>query len=234
MKKDIEWLKEEVFELYPNYDEMYVSPDYETVAKTETISKVLELIDQLDGLETLSQEWIDDHKVARINNLRKMTTSDVVLVEKLENLLVPKKNKPVIPQFVADYIERAKPRHDSLYQAMEERAGEEVNEWVQAFYNSDKFARAWLGGYEVEKEPVYFAKIKGHELVGTETILDEDTGDDISEFCRNIYFVLQRNGELVVDMKDSGLSGAKHVMTMKQWNDLGINETNADFEEVTP
>lgn len=51
MNKDKEWLKEEVFELYPSYDEMYVSPDYETVAKTETISKVLELIDQLDEPE---------------------------------------------------------------------------------------------------------------------------------------------------------------------------------------
>ncbi|WP_373752344.1 DUF3310 domain-containing protein [Jeotgalibaca porci] len=48
MKKDKEWLRDEVSELYPSYDEMYVSPDYETVAKTETISKVLELIDQLD------------------------------------------------------------------------------------------------------------------------------------------------------------------------------------------
>lgn len=67
--------------------------------------------------------------------------------------------KPVIPQFVADYIERAKPRHDSLYQAMEERAGEEVNEWIQAFYNSDKFARAWLYGYEVEEEQKYILSI---------------------------------------------------------------------------
>ena len=87
--------------------------------------------------------------------------------------------------------------------------------------------------YEKEKKPVYYAKIKGHELVETETVLDDDTGNDVSEFHRNIYFVLQRNGELVIDMKDSGLSGAKHFMTMNQWNNLGINETNADFEELT-
>ena len=87
--------------------------------------------------------------------------------------------------------------------------------------------------YEEEKKPAYYAKIKGHELVETETVLDDDTGNDVSEFHRNIYFVLQRNGELVIDMKDSGLSGAKHFMTMNQWNNLGINETNADFEELT-
>lgn len=45
--------------------------------------------------ETLSQEWIDDHKVARINNLRKMTTDDVVSVKDLENLLVPKQEELV-------------------------------------------------------------------------------------------------------------------------------------------
>lgn len=73
--------------------------------------------------------------------------------------------KVAIPQFVADYIERAKPRHDSLYQAMEERAGEEVNEWIQAFYNSDKFARAWPDGYEVEKEQQYYVMNKENELI---------------------------------------------------------------------
>ena len=44
--------------------------------------------------ETLSLEWIDENKVARINDVRKMTTSDVVPVEKLKNLLVPKQDKP--------------------------------------------------------------------------------------------------------------------------------------------
>ncbi|WP_373768376.1 DUF1642 domain-containing protein [Jeotgalibaca porci] len=55
MRKDKKWLRDEVSELYPSYDEMYVSPDYETVAKTETISKVLELIDQLDEPEQTEQ-----------------------------------------------------------------------------------------------------------------------------------------------------------------------------------
>ena len=144
---------------------------------------------------------------------------------------------PVIPQFVADFIRATKPSN-SLRLAFEYIAQRKIDNyddklalWIEEG-NSELFASAWLVRYEVEKEPVYFAKIKGHELVETETILDEDTGDDISEFYRNVHFVLQRNGELVIDMKDSGLSGAKHTMTMKQWNDLGINETNADFEEV--
>lgn len=67
--------------------------------------------------------------------------------------------KPFVPQFVADYIERAKPRHDSLYQAMDERASDEIKEWVRGFYNSDTFARAWLDGYEVEKEPRFLMPV---------------------------------------------------------------------------
>src|SRR5699024_8898980 len=58
-----------------------------------TIDKVLDFLSQLDEPEVLSQEWIDDHKVARINNLRKMTMSDVVPVESLENMLVPKQEE---------------------------------------------------------------------------------------------------------------------------------------------
>ena len=45
--------------------------------------------------EVLSQEWIDENKEARINNLRKRTTDDVVPVDKLENLLVPKQELSV-------------------------------------------------------------------------------------------------------------------------------------------
>ena len=55
----------------------------------QALEYVQELIDQLDEPEVLSQKWIDEYKVERIINLRKMTTSDVVPVEKLKNLLVP-------------------------------------------------------------------------------------------------------------------------------------------------
>ena len=141
--------------------------------------------------------------------------------------------KPVISQFVADWTERQKQpnwdhedKKDALTDSIHSsRYSLELNYW--------KLIDRVMHDYEVDKKPVYYAKIKGHELVETESVLDDDTGNDISEFHRNIYFVLQRNGELVIDMKDSGLSGAKHFMTMTQWNDLGINETNADFEEMT-
>ena len=91
MKKDIEWLKQEIgtemIQLEPNRKERWSDVKY------QTLRNVAQKIDQLDEPEVLSQEWIDDHKVARINNLRKMTTDDVVSVKDLENLLVPKQEE---------------------------------------------------------------------------------------------------------------------------------------------
>lgn len=126
MKKCKEWLKNEVSELYPSYDEMYMSPDYETVAKTETISKVLELIDQLDEPE-----------------------------------------KPVIPKFIANWIEETKKQGKSLVFAIthiyyKNEIGKSPNkeenkifQWMELAYNEEVFARAWIDGYEVEKEKRY-------------------------------------------------------------------------------
>lgn len=192
-----------------------------------------QLRNELDNQEVLSQGWIEEHKYNHYIG------RPFVYVDDLQNLLVPKQDKPVVPQFVADWIETSRYAEYHLLGAVYDGSySEDMKKWLfrgdkrTRQDNQDKLTHAWLDGYEVEKEPVYYAKIKGHELVETETILDDDTGDDISEFYRNVYFVLQKNGELVIDMKDNGLSGAKHIMTMSQWNDLGVNEANADFEEV--
>lgn len=153
-------------------------------------------------------------------------------VENIINQLDESK-KPVIPKFVAKHIEASKKIGDRLNVALskspETGMAKKMNVTISEANNI--YARAWLDGYEVEKEPVYFAKIKGHEFIQRVPIFDEDTGENISDYYRSVYFVLQRDGELVVDMKDNGLSGAKNVMTLSQWNSLGINEANADFEE---
>ena len=194
-----------------------------------------QLRNELDNQEVLSQEWIEEHKYNHYIG------KPFVYVDDLQNLLVPKQDKPIIPKFVADYIEKWKHESLTIYEWFtfdNNDEDDDVNKWLYDKNYEENRRREYLlidairYGYEVEKEPVYYAKIKGHELVETETILDEDTGEDVSEYYRNVYFVLQRNGELVIDMKDSGLSGAKHIMTMNQWSDLGVNETNADFEEV--
>lgn len=70
--------------------------------------------------------------------------------------------KPVVPQFVADYIEFKKEQNFHVYGAMRVIKGhydKRVPDW---FYegNIDTFVRAWLDGYEVEKEKRYLVKVK--------------------------------------------------------------------------
>ena len=79
-------------------------------------------------------------------------------------------NKPVkIPQFVADWIEVCKEHlTTSLYTAMNPNFMKENNQsfdlilWIKKTNNQDLFARAWLDGYEVEKEKRYVVKVKGN------------------------------------------------------------------------
>ena len=80
----------------------------------------------------------------------------------LEQLDEPEKVK--VPQFVAEIIEYYKGQNATLYDALREKNfNKQYNEWLmneQDAYN--KVARAWLDGYEVEKEKRYVVKVKGN------------------------------------------------------------------------
>jgi len=81
--------------------------------------------------------------------------------EILEQLDEPEKVK--IPQFVADVIEGAREQSPELEDALQYTWGngtKEFTEWYNKKSNRDLFARAWLDGYEVEKEKRYLVKIK--------------------------------------------------------------------------
>ena len=80
-----------------------------------------------------------------------------ILIREYEKL--NKQEKVVVPQFVADWIKVAKPVY-SLSGAMV-YGSPGVNKWLESWDNQETFARAWLDGYEVEKEKRYLVKIKG-------------------------------------------------------------------------
>ena len=131
-------------------------------------------------------------------------------------------DKPVIPQFVADWIEKEKrctTFHKSFSRAINLiKHDEEWREWEYEVGNrwARSVATAWLYGYEVEQEPLYYAKIKGWEHVGTSSYYfgyDED------------------NDNLEVTYLESNYRFA-FSLTKKHWDKLGINDTNADFEEA--
>ena len=84
MKKDIEWLKQEIgtemIQLEPNRKERWSDVKY------QTLRNVAQKIYQLDEPEVLSQEWIDEHK-------KSYTMEDSIEISDLQNLLVPKQEE---------------------------------------------------------------------------------------------------------------------------------------------
>ena len=129
-------------------------------------------------------------------------------------------DKPVIPQFVADYLRRAKA--DITFMRVMELAKtrNELPKWKKEYdwisANDEIFATAWIHGYDIEKEPRYYAKIKGWEIAK-----------------RGIYWNINIQDKSVFPHQDKEqTSVCKTQLTKEEWNALGINVTNADFEEV--
>lgn len=108
--------------------------------------KVKRLIEKIENLNKLYGEG------------RNYVVVDTVL-ELVEQLDEPE--KVVVPQFVADWIEYCKVRKITLAHALyhsEEAKNKSVYRWLFEDEDSDNqelFARAWLDGYEVEKEKMY-------------------------------------------------------------------------------
>ena len=79
---------------------------------------------------------------------------------KLEGAI--KREKVVVPQFVADWIEECKNDDFHLFGAMEEMSlhQKKLDYWFREDDNMELFARAWLDGYTIKKEPKYTVKCK--------------------------------------------------------------------------
>ena len=343
MKKDIEWIKNKLFEVaWEENKSQYLI----------TLESVCEVIDQLDEPEVLSQEWIDNHKESRINNLRKRTTSDVVPVDDLQNLIVPNQEPevtsdeafekiselysmtkeeiwrhleqisayggrvtygepevlskewidgktfvvtdsdgndyavvahsslqsliipkqeiteeqvmnwldkndfydhitaetvleravdkgelsyygtkysvietPTIPKYVAEFLELV--RSDVSLMLILEVAStrRERSKWEKEYdwisENSETFARAWLSGYEVEEEPLYYALIKGHELV-----------NDEGEWSIKYWNLWMSEGCVFPSDQFTDFNDFSTTMSKSEWSKWGINDSNADFIKV--
>ncbi|QBX17311.1 DUF1642 domain-containing protein [Streptococcus oralis] len=110
-----------------------------------------ELIERIEGLKNIfgnKAEYIEIDAV-------------IELVSKLDE-----PQKVTIPQFVAEYIEHKKNKDYHLLGAMAEirsYKNKEIDEWFTDDDNMELFARAWLDGYEVEKEKRYIVTLKSSE-----------------------------------------------------------------------
>ena len=129
--------------------------------------KVKRLIEKIENLNKLYGEG------------RNYVVMDAVLVL-VEQLDEPEKVK--IPQFVADWIKYCKRTGVNLYNALDmgdlyfynyanQKDDLKLKEFFETDTNQDLFARAWLDGYEVEKEKRYFVKMLKANFNGNIQIL---------------------------------------------------------------
>lgn len=106
-----------------------------------------ELIERIKGLKNLfgnKAEYIE-------------IDAAIKLIEQLNE-----PQKTVVPQFVADWIERERKSGGDLEDLFDDIVCEQKHlEWFREEENMNLVARAWLDGYTVEKEPKYTVKIKG-------------------------------------------------------------------------
>ena len=98
------------------------------------------------------KELIEKYEYLNHNCFRRVDTSEVL--RDLKQLDKPQKVK--VPQFVADWLKLSKRIGRSLFGAMRVfEKDDDVEKWLQWSENQELFARAWLDGYEVEKEKRY-------------------------------------------------------------------------------
>lgn len=115
------------------------------------------------------------------------------ILEDLKQLDEPQKVK--IPNFVADWIEYCKKHNFTLFGCLDpvngfESLADEAFEgdirkcirWCRK--ESNNFARAWLYGYEIEKEPRYTVRLKNK--AGDDDFLVKTSANGL-RFYNNIY-----------------------------------------------
>ena len=105
-----------------------------------------------------------------IQTLSKVGKISVSYAEDLYDSFFP---KPVIPYYIADYLEKVKSEGDlTVVGAVNEAPEGRVADWL-FLERVNIFARAWVNGYIVKGEPRYTVRIKG--IYGYSKYLNRDT-----------------------------------------------------------
>lgn len=70
--------------------------------------------------------------------------------------------KAVVPRYIDTWIQGAKYNGFDLYKAMTDGIPDKTTTWIVC--NPETFAKAWLYGYEVEKEKLYTVKFSNEDF----------------------------------------------------------------------
>lgn len=159
MKKDIEWLKEEMDSMHRMRD-LDRNPDEWFISKTA----LLKAIDQLDESEVLSEYWIEQKSIDTHVDTLSGEIQVTFRLDDLQNLVVPKQRLPVIPKFVAEYIKWYENSFIYTFDTDTEyiiyllevpldfTESERVKEWRDKSGNAQKLIDAYRWGYEFNTE----------------------------------------------------------------------------------
>lgn len=97
-------------------------------------------------------------KSEAVQKLSKVARISVAYAEDLYDSIVP---KPVIPRYIAEYLEKVKSEGDyTVVGAVNEAPDGRVRDWL-FLERVNTFAQAWVNGYTVEGEPRYTVRVKG-------------------------------------------------------------------------
>ena len=225
--KNIKSLAREASQQWP-HEEMVELPD------------VLREIDQLDEPEVLSAEWIEGN-TSPVDDEGRL----YIWKRDLENLLVPKqeitfdqvrdklREESILSEKSFDYywncindnVEIDEP--GNLIVPKQEELETKILELIESYkQEEDAYSNpenGWISGFIedlknlVEKEPMYYALIKGHELTDSYDIYWNVDRSDYGVFVSRLHPL---NDNFITEM------------SKEAWNELGINETNADLIEV--
>lgn len=98
------------------------------------------------------------NKDEAVQKLSKVARISVAYAEDLYDSFLP---KPVIPRYIAEYLEKVKSEGDlTVVGAVNEAPDGRVADWL-ILERVNIFAQAWVNGYIVEGEPRYTVEFKG-------------------------------------------------------------------------
>lgn len=235
VKKDIDWLKREIHKeletwhgveggidgdgineimlLINQHEESEVKRLDRKMKELESYNDELvrdnnQLRDAMENQEVLSQDWITENSVeGDFRGVQEFWYGEFIEKEKVQNLLVPKQELPVIPQFVADWITAMHNGGLDLYPALKRLESnaliwEDVFKWYRE--NTCSFVNAYLTReYKVGEEQKY--RVSLHD--GTWLVSDDNK--NISK--ATTYFMHQEDG---------GFMNRMHEFTEQQINDV--------------
>ena len=158
--------------------------------------EAIEKIEKLEGLTIKDKDFNLD--------IEMIPKGDVLeIIEQIDEL-----EKPVVPQFVADFISSEQRSCSALSEAIDNMDMRDEGEVTSWFYdNSEIFAKAWLYGYEIEKDKLYTVEIPNPNSVGGKTVLSKQ----------------QSTGKLILEMLNSDINKPKYLH-------LTESEIKEDFE----